>query len=74
MDAFDAQARVGEQVFAVALADQAAEQIEIAAEVENIRIGSQDDVRDMGGGLGRVPCDAINGFLRELAHLVHQLR
>ena len=49
VDAIDATARVGEQVLAVAVADQPREQFEVAAEVEGIGVRGEHDMAQPAG-------------------------
>ena len=74
VDAFDALTRVGEQVLAVARADQAAEQIKIAAEVENVCIGGEDNVRKARVAVCRAHRQLIARPLLELADLLDERR
>ena len=46
MYAADALPRIAEQAVAIAGADQAAEQLEVATEVEDVTVGSEHHVRD----------------------------
>src|SRR4029077_6365254 len=72
MHAFDAKSRVGEQMLAIALADQAAEKLEVAAEVVNVCIRSHDDVREAAVPIRRSHGEIIGSTLEKLAHLFHQ--
>ena len=47
--AIDATARVGQQLFAIAVADQAREQFEVAAEVERGGVRGEHDVAQVAG-------------------------
>src|SRR3546814_8922569 len=65
VDAVDAFGGVAQQAVAVARADQLREQVEVATEVEHVRIRREHDVGQVRFRLRRFAGDAVDRFLRE---------
>ena len=70
--AVDAATRVGEQVLAVVVADQASEQFEVAAEVERGGVRGEHDMAQLAGMALALRRSVM--LLQEAPHVVHQFR
>src|SRR3546814_2043891 len=72
VDAVDAFGGVAQQAVAVARADQLREQVEVATEVEHVRIRREHDVGQVRFRLRRFAGDAVDRFLREQPQFAQQ--
>src|SRR5699024_6592873 len=72
--ALDALACVGKQVFAVARPYEAAEQVQVAAEIEDIGIGREHDVREALVAIGGLQRQSIAEAFLEVTDFLDQQR